>query len=177
TQTPHTTFDEGALVTMRAFDPITHTSIDQREPSFLMTVEPGVKVSDAQAALRKLGLEATPPGPVPGVVHLSNVRSLPYLLAGFLVLLGIAAVGHALLTVSRRRVKELAVLRAVGLSPRQTAACVAWQAIIVALVALGIGIPLGVILGREVWQAGFPSLPPFFLRPLPPPPLPAAHPL
>ena len=87
TQTPHTTFDEGALVTMRALDTVSHTTLDQREAFFLMSAEPGVKLAEVQAALHKIGLDATPPDPVPDVLNLSNVRSLPYLLAGFLMLL------------------------------------------------------------------------------------------
>ena len=49
------------------------------------------------------------------VLNLRNVRPLPRALAAFLVLLGVAALGHALVTSVRRRRHELAVLRADGL--------------------------------------------------------------
>ena len=89
---------------------------------------------------------------MPDVNNLAAVPSLPLYLAGFLVLLAAGAVAHALLTGARRRAHDLAVLRALGLTPRQTAACVAWQATIIGAVALAIGVPLGLFVGREVWR-------------------------
>jgi hypothetical protein len=168
TQTPHSTFDEGALVTMKTLDVVSRTTVENREAFALVTPDKGIKIATAEAELKRIGVDAAPPDPVPDVINLAQVRSLPYLLAGFLILLGLGAAGHALLTVSRRRAKELAVLRAVGLSPRQAAACVAWQAIVVALIALGIGIPLGVILGRQVWQAVAHSIPLVYVGPFSP---------
>ena len=111
-------------------------TFDNREGGLLFSPAPGTKVSTLQAELAKVGIDASPPEPVADVTNLGQVRSLPYLLAGFLIVLGLGAVAHALLTVSRRRAKELAVLRAVGLSPRQAAACVGWQAVVVAAIAL-----------------------------------------
>ena len=70
----------------------------------------------------------------------------------FLVLLGVAALGHALVTAVRRRRGELAVLRAMGFTPRQTATTIFSQAATVAVVGLVIGIPLGVLLGRLSWR-------------------------
>ena len=132
TQTPHSTFDEGALMSMKAVDAASGQTFEDREGFLLFSPSPGTKVSSLQAELAKVGLEAAPPAPVADVTNLGQVRSLPYLLAGFLIVLGLGAVAHALMTVSRRRAKELAVLRAVGLSPRQAAACVGWQAVVVA---------------------------------------------
>jgi hypothetical protein len=86
------------------------------------------------------------------VLNLRNVRPLPRALSVFLVLLGVAALGHALVTAVRRRRGELAVLRAMGFTPRQTAVTILAQAGTVAVVGLVIGIPLGVILGRLSWE-------------------------
>ena len=66
------------------------------------------------------------------VLNLRNVRPLPRALSVFLVLLGVAALGHALVTAVRRRRGELAVLRAMGFTPRQTAATILAQAATVA---------------------------------------------
>jgi FtsX-like permease family len=167
-QTPHTTFDEGALVTMTTLDAISTTKADQREAFFLISPDRATKVTTLQANLQQAGIETAPPDPIADLENLADVRSLPYLLAGFLVVLGLGAVGHALLTVSRRRVKELAVLRAVGLTPRQTAACVTWQATVVALIALVIGIPLGLVVGRQVWRTVAASVPLVYVGPLSP---------
>jgi ABC-type lipoprotein release transport system permease subunit len=166
-QTPHTTFDEGGLVTMPTLDAASHSTIDQRQ-GFLLVDAPKDEVARVQTALQRNGLDAQPPEPVTDVTNLANVRQLPLLLAGFLVLLGIGAVGHALLTVSHRRVHELAVLRAVGLTPGQTAACVAWQALVVAVVALAIGVPIGIALGRQLWRAIADTVPLVYVGPLSP---------
>ena len=53
---------------------------------------------------------------------------LPTLLAGLVVLLGVAAVGNALVNSVRKRRRDLAILRTIGLVRRQVAAVVAWQA-------------------------------------------------
>ena len=164
-QTPHSAFDEGALVSMATLDDVSHRTIDQRDASFLLRAEKGTDVETLQAALQQAGIDATPPEPVTDVSNLANVRSLPLLLAGFLIVLGLGAAGHALLTVSRRRRKELAVLRAMGLTPRQAGSCVAWQAIVVAGIALAIGLPLGLIIGRQAWRAVADAVPLVYVGP------------
>jgi ABC-type lipoprotein release transport system permease subunit len=60
----------------------------------------------------------------------------------------------------------LAVLRALGLSPGQAAACVTWQAAIIGVIALAIGIPLGVVVGRQVWRTLADSLSFVYVGPL-----------
>jgi predicted lysophospholipase L1 biosynthesis ABC-type transport system permease subunit len=52
----------------------------------------------------------------------------------------------------RRRRHDLAILKALGFVRRQVSAAVAWQATTVALVALAVGLPLGVALGRWSWS-------------------------
>jgi ABC-type lipoprotein release transport system permease subunit len=165
-QTPHGAFDEGALVTMSTLDEASNATLEGREAVFVISADQGTKVATLQAALQRAGIDAAPPVPVTDVTNLANVRRLPLMLAGFLVLLGLGAVGHALLTVSRRRSKELAVLRAVGLTPRQTAACVTWQATVVAAVALLIGVPLGLFIGRQAWRLVADSIPLAYVGPL-----------
>ena len=73
-------------------------------------------------------------------------------LAGFLVLLGLGAVAHTLASGARRRARDVAVLRALGLTPRQAGACVAWQATTIGVIAIALGVPLGVLVGRQVWR-------------------------
>src|SRR5207237_7302721 len=95
------------------------------------------------------GIEIDTEGSLPQDVSLlQNVRSLPRALAAFLAVLGVAALGHALVTTVRRRRHDLAVLRAIGFRPRQSAACIFWQAVTVASVGLALGLPLGVVVGR-----------------------------
>ena len=104
------------------------------------------------ADLSAKGLWITAPEAPPDVTNLRNVRSLPLFLAGFLLLLAVGAVAHALLTGARSRSHDLAVLRALGLTPGQAASCVAWQAAIIGVIALVIGTLSVSSVGRQVWH-------------------------
>ena len=53
----------------------------------------------------------------------------------------------------RRRRRELALLKALGMTRRQVRAIVAWQTSITLGIALLIGIPLGILAGRLAWRA------------------------
>ena len=59
-----------------------------------------------------------------------------------------------------------AVLRALGLTPRQAAACVLWQAAIIAAVALVVGVPLGLMIGRQMWRVLADSLSFVYVAPI-----------
>jgi ABC-type antimicrobial peptide transport system permease subunit len=84
---------------------------------------------------------------------LDELTSVPPLLAVFAGLLGILVVVQSLVTGLRRRKGELAVLRALGFQASQAASVVLWQAGVLAVVAVAIGLPLGLIAGRSVWRA------------------------
>jgi len=74
-------------------------------------------------------------------------------LSGFLALLAFGAVGHALAVAGRRRRNELAVLRVLGMTRRQSRMVVTTQATVLALIGLAFGVPLGIALGRTLWRA------------------------
>ena len=57
-----------------------------------------------------------------------------------------------LLTAVRRRRRDLAVLRVLGLTGRQVRATVSWMAATVALAALAAGVPVGIACGRLAWE-------------------------
>jgi hypothetical protein len=86
------------------------------------------------------------------VDHLRQIGWLPTSLTLLLGVLGLLAVGHALVTAVRRRRRELALLKVVGFDRRQVRATVAWQATTLATIGLVIGIPTGVVVGRVVWR-------------------------
>lgn len=106
---------------------------------------PGAGPDNVGILLQGFGDEEIPPG-------LRFLRPLPVVLAGFLVLLGLGAVGHALAAAVRRRRYDVAVLRALGMRRGQSWALVTTQAAVIALAGLAIGVPLGVALGRVVWR-------------------------
>ena len=169
TQTPHFSFDQGAWMSVDGFDAVAPPGDGARDEGVLARFAPGVPVEAGIAGLaERLGskVEIEPAGLPQDVALLGNVRILPKALAGFVVLLGIGALGHVLATAVRRRRHDLAVLRALGFGPPQVAGCVAWQAVTVALVALLVGVPLGIAAGRWSWRWVADATPLLYIPPL-----------
>ena len=100
------------------------------------------------------------------VVELGKLRSLPIALAIFFALLAIATVGHALVTTVRRRRHDLAILRSIGFTRRQARLAITWQATLLTIVGLVVGIPLGIVCGRLVWRWLADSFPVAYVPPL-----------
>ncbi|WP_053206318.1 ABC transporter permease [Jiangella muralis] len=108
----------------------------------------------------------TPAEPPSRLAELRQVRTLPVFLAGFLTVLALGAVGHALATAVRRRRHEVAVLRALGMTRWQSRGVVVTQASLLALVGLAVGVPLGLALGRTVWRYVADTTPLLYVAPL-----------
>jgi hypothetical protein len=85
------------------------------------------------------------------VNNYARIKATPLALAGVLALLAAATVAHLLVTSIRRRRRDLAVLKTLGFVRRQVSAAVAWQATIVMALALLVGLPVGVAVGRRAW--------------------------
>jgi ABC-type antimicrobial peptide transport system permease subunit len=62
----------------------------------------------------------------------------------------------------------VAVLRALGITRRQSRLIVLTQATTLAAVGLAFGVPLGVALGRTVWRTVAESTPVLYIPPVPP---------
>jgi FtsX-like permease family len=82
----------------------------------------------------------------------NRVSLIPVYLAGLLGVFGAAMVGHALATSVRRRRRDLALLKTLGLTTRQVAGAVAWQASAFAFVGVVFGVPAGWALGHWLWS-------------------------
>jgi ABC-type lipoprotein release transport system permease subunit len=85
------------------------------------------------------------------VSNLGEVEQVPRYLAAFLGLLALVTLGHALATSARRRARETATLRALGLTRKAGAGIVVTQALTIVVVALVVGVPLGLLLGARIW--------------------------
>jgi ABC-type antimicrobial peptide transport system permease subunit len=120
---------------------------------------PGVSPTAAFASLQhSFGRTVLRQLPSEDVLNLQSVDRLPTLFAGLVVLLGIATVGNTLVASVRQRRRDLAILKTIGFVRRQVAAVVAWQATSVSLVALLVGLPLGVACGRWAWNVVTPGI-------------------
>jgi predicted lysophospholipase L1 biosynthesis ABC-type transport system permease subunit len=165
-QTAHSSFDQGAWVAPGGMQRLPG---DEAGDEVVAQATPGVSPEELGEALQARAdgeLDAETASPPQDVVLLRNVRTLPRVLAAFLGLLGVAALGHALVTSVRRRRHDLAVLRAMGFRPAQNAATIAWQATVIAVVGLLIGLPLGIAAGRISWRWVADSTPLLYVAPL-----------
>jgi ABC-type antimicrobial peptide transport system permease subunit len=124
---------------------------------------PGVNTMQAMARLQKTKLSSgnafgddyqfqLPQRPT-DLVNFGQVQNLPLLLAGLVALLAAATLAHTLVTSIRRRRRDLAILKMLGFVPAQVRWTVAWQATTFVSVALLIGLPVGIAVGRVVWSA------------------------
>lgn len=113
-----------------------------------------LRLGDADDASRALlaDLGFTPATPPSRVANLSQIGSVPRLLALALALLGIGGTTHTLLVATTRRRADLEAARALGFTQRQAASSVRWQGIVITAIAVAVGVPLGVIIGRLVWK-------------------------
>jgi hypothetical protein len=93
---------------------------------------------------------STPEAPT-DIVNFGRVQNLPLILAGLLALLAVATLGHTLVSSVYRRARDLAVLKTVGFTARQVRRTVACQSTVLTSIALLIGVPGGIALGRSLW--------------------------
>jgi hypothetical protein len=124
-------------------------------PRFALQLAPGRRLQTVAATLAQrypgqLSRYSYPTRPG-DVENLTDLRRFPIALALFTALLGLAALANVLVTTTRRRRAEFATLRTMGLTPRQTYTCVMWQSLSVAIAALIVGVPVGIVLGARFW--------------------------
>jgi hypothetical protein len=120
---------------------------------FLVRLHPGVDRGRTFDGLqRAFPGTVVRPLPHPDVSDVQRVGYLPGLLAALVALLALGTVTHALVSSTRRRRRDLAVLKTLGFLRGQVSATVAWQATAFATAALLAGVPLGVAAGRWAWR-------------------------
>lgn len=127
---------------------------------FLLRYRPG---TDAVAQDEKLAAMQAAFGCPPGsctitsdqrpdeIINYAGVRDTPLILGAVLAVLAVGTFAHVLLTSVRRRRHDLAMLKTLGLTGHQLLRVVSWQATALAAVAVAVGVPVGVIAGREAW--------------------------
>ncbi|HET7489655.1 MAG TPA: ABC transporter permease [Acidimicrobiales bacterium] len=137
---------------------------DECSDNVALTLRPRASLARVSARYadpgNRVGVRA--PAPPAQAERLRQVRLVPWLLAGFLVVVAVLSLGHAVATAVRRRRHELAVLRCLGFTARQLRTVVSTQALALVLGSCTIGVLLGVVAGRAVWAlvTGAIDLPP-----------------
>jgi ABC-type lipoprotein release transport system permease subunit len=127
-------------------------AVQQSPPitSMLVRTHPGAADSLRRTLARRFEVVAA--APPSEVRQVSDLGRLPDALALFLAAVGAAALAHGLVLTSRRRAHDIAVLRALGFTPRQVGLSVVTMSGVTAVIGLVLGIPLGLAVGRVVWH-------------------------
>ena len=86
------------------------------------------------------------------IVNATQMGGQPLALALGLAAAAMASLALTVLTSVRRRRRELALLKTLGMTRRQLRAIVAWQTTLTLVIALVVGVPLGVAAGRWAWH-------------------------
>jgi hypothetical protein len=153
-----TRLGEGAAMTVPGYlriDPSAAARVE-RAP-FLVRFAPGVDrdaglaavASDVQDLPNPFIAAAERPG---NVTSLAGIASVPVLLSGLLALLAVGTLAHTLVSSTRRRRRDLAILKTLGFVRPQLRSTVAWQATTLMAIALLIGLPAGIAGGRWGWR-------------------------
>ncbi len=103
------------------------------------------------------------------MTNYAAIDATPEILAGVLAALGLAVLAQFTLASARRRRRDYAVLKVLGMFRRDLGAVAFWQVATVTAIALAIGVPLGIAGGRWAWQlfASQAGLPGDAITPLP----------
>jgi hypothetical protein len=151
--TLHTEMGTGAVL---PYEDIPGTSANQPN-NILVTLVPGANLAAQQKVLQTI-VPANAGGvvlPVQRPAEIANFQSMgtaPVILAGALVLGAVSSLLLTLMSSVRRRRRDLALLKTLGFTRRQLSATVAWQSTAAISVGAIAGVPLGIALGRALWD-------------------------
>ncbi len=120
----------------------------------LVRFEPGVDPTQLERFFEeRFQAEVRVPESPGTVLDFGRVSEMPLVLAGIVGVLAAGTLGHGLLTAIRRRRRDLSILKSIGFDGRQIRSAVRWQATATAIPTLAIGLSLGVLVGRLMWNA------------------------
>ena len=85
------------------------------------------------------------------ILNAEQMGAEPLTLALGLTAAAVLSLTLTVLTAVRRRRRELALLKALGMTRRQVRAIITWQTTLTLAIAIGAGAPLGIAAGRWAW--------------------------
>jgi len=161
----HPSMGAGALVPASLI-PASVSNVNNVTPygpsAIFVRLRSGANEAVALAALQRMAGQLTTPTnygvavlPVQRPAEIINYRSMgttPALLGLGLAAGATIALCLTLIASVRRRRRDLALLKTLGFTRRQLAATVAWQASVAVGIGTVIGIPVGIVLGRFLWD-------------------------
>jgi hypothetical protein len=159
----HLEMGQGALLSYRLIPPAARNIFDVTPGpnQILVQTKDGANAQAAFASLVEIG-QKLQIGGNGGIVEREQkpaeilsyqaLGTTPILLSSALAVGAIAALGLTLVASVRRRRTDLALLKTLGFRKRQLAAAIGWQASVAVVIGCLVGIPLGLALGRVLWQ-------------------------
>jgi hypothetical protein len=173
--TLHPSMGVGAMISPGIEPPAFKRAISQPDPNLngqdveVVRLRNGVTAAAGLASLQRIATKANkvmaadPEGQgsvyqVIGVqrpaeiVNYQSTGATPAILAAGLAVGSVAALGLTLAASVRRRRRDFALLKTLGFTRRQLAVTVARQASVAALAGVVVGVPIGIALGRWLWD-------------------------
>ncbi len=168
--TDHVSLGTGAMLSeatllslegLHSLDTSVNEAISALPSAIAIDLASGIRPESVVRPLVKADLGAPPGGvyEVPrvlgaSIVNANQMSGQPLALAMALGVAALVSLSAAVAASVRRRRRDLAVLQALGLTGRQVRSIVAWQTLMLLLVAVAVGVPLGLLAGHWTW-AGF----------------------
>jgi predicted lysophospholipase L1 biosynthesis ABC-type transport system permease subunit len=147
--------DEGIAMSVAAVRPLVgdpHETFAIHQIVFQWTPSTDRRAADDELASRGFPVLNPDDALMPAsVTNLGLVEVLPRYVAVLVGLLALVSLVNAIEVTTRQRTREWATLKALGLTGRSTVGIVLWFGATIAAVSLALGIPLGLIAGRQVW--------------------------
>jgi FtsX-like permease family len=122
----------------------------------------GVRVSFVPGASGKAAMDrylaafsniASKPVAPTSLVNFGEAVDFPLIFGAMLAVFGAATLAHLLIVSVSRRRREVGLLKVLGFVNGQVVSTVSWQATTLALIGVVAGVPLGLVVGRGVWNA------------------------
>jgi hypothetical protein len=161
----HLEMGVGAVLSYKLLPELDLNQFDSPLPgpqAALVRLRPHVNEAAAYRSLEQVAQETTNPENfgvgVIGVqrpAEILNYRSLgstPVYLGAGLATGAVVALALTLIASVRRRRRDLALLKTLGFTERQLAATVAWHATTAVAIGVVLGVPLGIAIGRWLWD-------------------------
>lgn len=151
--TLHTEMGTGAVLPYQVIP----GAVTGQPNDILVTLRPGANRAAASRALQRLvpvanGGQVISVQRPAEIVNYRSMGAIPAFLGAALAAGAMAALALTLFASVRRRRRDLALLKTIGFTRRQLAAAVAWQSTIAVALGAVMGVPLGIALGRFLWD-------------------------
>lgn len=161
----HSTMGEGAVVSYQlipAADRDVAGNVPSGPEAIFVRLRAGVNRGKALEALNRMATSLSLPSNYgvqvqsvlrpAEIVNFRSMTTMPLFLSIALAIGATSALAITLVTSVRRRRRDLALLKTLGFTRRQLAAAVAWQSTVAVGIGLAIGVPVGLVVGRSLWD-------------------------